>query len=139
MRDNNPASKIRVLVAEDNPALALVVRLHLEQAGFEVTVARNGAEAWGLLQRQDFEVLVTDHQMPELSGAEVCQRMRQQERLARVGVVMLTAKGLEMELDRMRSELGVWQVLPKPFSIRHLVEAVEECSKELYTWSCPAG
>ncbi len=108
-------------------------------AGFDVTVARNGAEAWTLLQRQDFEVLVTDHQMPEMPGAEVCRRMRQDERLARVGVVMLTAKGLEMELDRMQSELGVWQVLPKPFSVRKLVEAVDECSKRQSTWSCPAG
>jgi two-component system, chemotaxis family, chemotaxis protein CheY len=139
MLDTTGTSRIKVLVAEDNAALALVVRLHLESAGFEVTIARNGAEAWGLLQRQDFEVLVTDHQMPELAGAEVCRRMRQEERLARVGVVMLTAKGLEMELDRMRSELGVWQVLPKPFSVRKLVETVAECSKRQSTWSCPAG
>jgi CheY-like chemotaxis protein len=128
MPDKKGNSKIRILVAEDNPALALVVRLHLENAGFQVTVARNGAEAWNLLQRQDFEVLVTDHQMPELSGAEVCRRMRREARLARVPVVMLTAKGLEMELDRVRSELGVTQVLPKPFSVRHLVELVEDCA-----------
>jgi two-component system, chemotaxis family, chemotaxis protein CheY len=139
MLDTKGTSRIRVLVAEDNPALALVVRLHLENAGYQVTAARNGAEAWGLLERNDFEVLVTDHQMPELTGGEICRRMRQDPRLAQVGVVMLTAKGLEMDLDRMRSELGVWQVMPKPFSVRQLVEVVDECSRRQSTWSCPAG
>lgn len=115
-------------MAEDNPALALVVRFHLENAGFRITVARNGDEAWSLLQQEDFDAVVTDQQMPGLSGSEICARMRQETRLADIPVVMLTAKGLEMELDRMRSELGVWQVLPKPFSVRQLVEIVEGCT-----------
>jgi len=128
MSDTTTANKARVLVAEDNPALALVVRFHLENAGFRVTVARNGEETWGLLQREDFDAVVTDQQMPGLSGAEVCARMRREARLAEIPVVMLTAKGLEMELDRLRKELGVWKVLPKPFSVRQLVEIVEDCT-----------
>jgi two-component system alkaline phosphatase synthesis response regulator PhoP len=128
MSDTTTNNKARVLVAEDNPALALVVRFHLENAGFRVTVARNGEETWSLLQQQDFDAVVTDQQMPGLSGSEVCARMRREERLAGIPVVMLTAKGLEMELDRMRKELGVWQVLPKPFSVRQLVEIVESCT-----------
>jgi DNA-binding response OmpR family regulator len=128
MGHTTTANNARVLVAEDNPALALVVRFHLENAGFRVTVARNGEETWSLLQRDDFDVVVTDQQMPGLSGSEVCARMRREERLADIPVVMLTAKGLEMELDRMRGELGVCQVLPKPFSVRQMVEIVEACT-----------
>jgi two-component system alkaline phosphatase synthesis response regulator PhoP/two-component system response regulator VicR len=124
MLENNAASKIRVLVAEDNPALALVVRLHLENAGFQVTVARNGAEAWSLLQRQDFEVFVTDHQMPELPGAEVCRRMRQEERLAQVGVVMLTAKAQDADIFRGWSS-GVSAYLTKPFNPLELLTYVK--------------
>ncbi len=69
-----PHADKRILVADDNAALALVVRFHLEQAGFQVTVARNGKEAWKLLQSQAFDLLVTDQQMPELSGCELCAR-----------------------------------------------------------------
>lgn len=125
MNDTTTDNKTRVLVAEDNPALAVVLRLHLENAGFRVTVARDGAEAWNLLRNQDFEAVVTDQQMPGLTGSEICRRMRQESRLARVPVVMLTAKGLEMELHRVRDEFSVAAVLAKPFSIRQLVEIVE--------------
>jgi CheY-like chemotaxis protein len=117
----------RILVAEDNPALALVVRFHLEQAGFSVTVARTGKEAWDLLQRQPFDMLLTDQQMPEMSGSEVCREMQAIERLAGIPVIMLTAKGLEIELGWMREQYGVREVMPKPFSLRQLVDTVESC------------
>ncbi|MGQ9574692.1 MAG: response regulator [Thermoguttaceae bacterium] len=117
----------RVLVAEDNAALALVVRFHLDSAGFHVVLARDGVEAWELLKHEHFDVVITDQQMPELSGAELCKRMRAEPRLAPVPVIMLTAKGLEMELERVRNELRLSEVLPKPFSLRQLVEIVEGC------------
>jgi CheY-like chemotaxis protein len=115
----------RVLVAEDNPALSLVVRFHLEQAGNQVTVARTGGEAWDLLQREPFDMLVTDQQMPEMLGSEICLEMRKSPTLARIPVIMLTAKGLELEAARLREEYGVREILPKPFSVRQLVELVE--------------
>jgi CheY-like chemotaxis protein len=115
----------RVLVAEDNPALSLVVRFHLEQAGNLVTVARTGGEAWDLLQREPFDMLVTDQQMPEMLGSEICLEMRKSPTLARIPVIMLTAKGLELEAARLREEYGVREILPKPFSVRQLVELVE--------------
>jgi CheY-like chemotaxis protein len=115
----------KVLVAEDNAALATVVRFHLERAGFSVTVARNGQDAWEQLQEQTFDILVTDQQMPFLSGSDLCARLRDIPQLAPLPVVMLTAKGLEMELGFVRDQLGVKEVLPKPFSVRQLVSAVE--------------
>ena len=62
--------------------------------------------------------------MPHLSGCDICRRMRQDPRLAGVPVLMVTAKRLEIESSRIREELGVREVLPKPFSILELVEAV---------------
>jgi CheY-like chemotaxis protein len=125
----------RILVAEDNPALALVVRLHLEHVGFQVTVARNGREAWNCLQKHDYDLLVTDQQMPEMSGVELCLQMRQSPRMSGLPVVMLTAKGLELERARLCDELGVLDVVPKPFSPRHLVDIVENC----LTAAAPSG
>jgi CheY-like chemotaxis protein len=119
--------KKRVLVAEDNAALAAVVRFHLERAGLQVDVARNGREAWNLLQSRSYAVVVTDQQMPELSGSEICSRMRLDPRLASIPVLMVTAKSLELESSKIREELGVWEMLPKPFSVCELTEKVQGC------------
>jgi CheY-like chemotaxis protein len=117
----------RVLVAEDNAALAAVVRFHLERAGLQVDLARNGREAWNLLQSRSYAVVVTDQQMPEMSGSEICRRMRLDSRLADIPVLMVTAKSLELESSRLREELGVREVLPKPFSVCELMERVQDC------------
>ncbi len=117
----------RVLVAEDNAALAAVVRFHLERAGLQVDLARTGLAAWDLLQKRDYAMVVTDQQMPELSGSEICQRMRSDPRLAGIPVLMVTAKSLELDRSKLREELGVLDVLPKPFSVVHLVETVQGC------------
>ncbi len=117
----------RVLVAEDNAALAAVVRFHLERAGLQVDLARNGREAWNLLQSRSYAMLITDQQMPEMTGTEVCTLMRADPRLASVTVLMLTAKSLELDSSRLREELGVREVLPKPFSVCELTETVRGC------------
>ena len=120
-----------ILIAEDNAALALVVRFHLEHAGFTVTVANNGQEAWDLLQDQDFDLAILDEQMPKMLGSEVCRRLRHDPRYASLPVLMLTAKGLEIEHQWAREHFGVLEVISKPFSVRELVDTVEkylECS-----------
>ena len=117
----------KILVAEDNLALASVVKFNLERAGFNVTVAQNGREAWDFSQNDQFDLVLTDHQMPELTGVELCQRLREDERYARTPVIMLTAKGLELELARLRDKLGVTAVLPKPFSPIEMISTIEDC------------
>src|SRR5438034_5240152 len=106
----------QVLVVEDNIALGAVVRFNLEQAGFQVALARNGREGWGLIQKRDFDLVVTDYQMPEMSGAELCEQMRQHPQYAQIPVLLLTAKGLELDLPQLREELGIFDVFLKPFS-----------------------
>lgn len=117
----------KILVAEDNLALASVVKFNLERAGFNVTVAQNGREAWDFSQNDQFDLVLTDHQMPELTGVELCQRLREDERYARTPVIMLTAKGLELDLARLRDELGVAAAFPKPFSPIEIIAAIEDC------------
>ncbi len=120
-----PSLEVRkVLVAEDNPALAAVMRFHLERAALQVDVARDGLEAWERLQRENYALVITDQQMPHLSGCDLCRRMRQDPRLADTPVLLVTAKRLELESSRIQEELGVREVLPKPFSVLGLMEAV---------------
>lgn len=116
----------RVLIAEDNRALADVTRFNLTRAGFNVTVARNGKEAQEHLQRAEFDCLVTDYQMPLMNGEELCRWIRTQSTLSELPIVLLSAKGLEVDQERMRLELGVRAFLFKPFSPRELAETVSE-------------
>lgn len=117
----------KVLVVEDDPVMADLVRFHLERAGIEVAVASNGQDALDLLGRSDFDLVVTDYQMPGINGAELCQKMRGESRWSQTPVVLLTAKALELDLSRLSEKLGVRQVFSKPFSPRALTHAVQEC------------
>jgi two-component system alkaline phosphatase synthesis response regulator PhoP len=116
----------RVLVVEDNPALADVVRYNLRRAGLEVDVARNGREAWERLESEDFDCVVSDYQMPEMDGRELCLRIRRTPRLAGLPIVMLTAKELELNSWEVAQELGLARIWPKPFSPAELCAAVSE-------------
>lgn len=120
------SSAKRVLVVDDNPALANVVRYNLVQAGLEVGVARNGREAWQRLQEIDVACVVTDYQMPEMDGGELCLRMRQSPKLAGVPIFLLTAKELELDAWKVIHDMGVVRIWPKPFSPSELREAVVE-------------
>lgn len=114
-----------ILVVEDNAALASVVRFNLQRAGFQVTVARNGRVAWEAVQEEAFDLIVTDQQMPEMSGCELCQKLRMLDEYRATPVIMLTAKGMELELPRLKSELGIAATFLKPFSPKEIVKAVE--------------
>ena len=114
-----------ILVAEDNAALASVVRFNLQRAGFQVTVACNGRVAWEAVQEEDFDLIVTDQQMPEMTGCEFCEKLRADDEFRDIPVIMLTAKGLELDLPRLKAELGIAATFLKPFSPREIVKAVE--------------
>ena len=114
----------RILVAEDNPALGAMVKFSLEQAGFAPTLARNGREAWDHLHAASFELLVTDHQMPELTGCELCDRIQHDPQLAGMPIIMLSSKGLELD-PQVLEQIGVRAIVPKPFSPRELVTRIE--------------
>jgi two-component system alkaline phosphatase synthesis response regulator PhoP len=117
----------RVLVVEDDSVVADLVRFNLERAGFEVVTASNGQVALELLDREEFDLVVTDYQMPGINGAELCHKMRGQTRWSETPIVLLTAKALELDLARLRKQLGVREVFSKPFSPRALTHAVQEC------------
>lgn len=126
MEAKNLATYGRVLVAEDDAALRNVIRFNLQQDGFEVIATRNGAEGWARLQEQPVDMLVTDMQMPQMTGLELVERLRADGRFTQLPVLLLTAKGLELDLERLRSELGVAEVMPKPFSPKQLARTIAQ-------------
>jgi CheY-like chemotaxis protein len=118
--------KLRVLVVEDNRVMADVMRFNFDRAGFDAVVAGNGKAAWELLQAEAFQLLVTDYQMPEMDGRELCLRIRAEPRFAKLPIILLTGKGLEIDRDGVTRELGVSLVMYKPFSPRQLVAIAQE-------------
>ena len=110
-----------ILVVEDEPDLAELARLHLEDAGYDVSLCHDGAEAVGVLEAEPFDLVVLDLMLPGLDGLEVCRHIRKLP--AYTPVLILTAKGTE--LDRVVGlELGADDYMTKPASPRELVARV---------------
>ena len=130
--------KLRVLVVEDNRVMADVMRFNFNRAGFDASVAYNGKVAWGLLQIESFQLLVTDYQMPEMDGNELCRCIRAEARFANLPIILLTAKGLELDRERLTRDLGVSLILYKPFSPRQLVAVAQEWTSKSPSAVCPA-
>ena len=116
----------RILVAEDNPGLSKVICFNLERAGHEVFAARNGLLAWQEATQNQYDMVVTDHQMPEMEGVELITRLRETTEYEHVPIFMLTAKQMELGVTKLCDELQISAVLSKPFSPREVVAKVEE-------------
>ena len=111
----------RVLIAEDEPAIADSVAYALRGEGFDVDTVEDGESALDAARAHDFDVLVLDLMLPGVSGIEVCRRLRAES--AAIPIVMLTAR--TTEVDRVLGlEAGADDYVVKPFSMPELVSRV---------------
>ena len=107
----------RILLIEDDPRLAEMVKDYLGGAGFSVTIAAKGAAGIAAQAQHVFDALILDLMLPDMDGLEVCRRIRAE---ADTPILMLTARGEAM--DRVVGlELGADDYLPKPFEPRELL------------------
>ena len=114
----------RVLVVEDEADLAELVAMHLRDAGHQVVVASTGSDALAQIQRDRPDLVLLDVMLPDLLGTEVCRRLRRDPGTLQLPVIMLTAKG--EEVDRIVGfEVGADDYVTKPFSPRELVLRVD--------------
>src|SRR5687768_17136127 len=90
----------RVLIAEDEPSIVLSLEFLLSAAGYEVLIAKNGAEAIALAEKHKPDLLVLDIMLPVVNGFEVCSVLRANPELADLRILMLTARGREHEITR---------------------------------------
>ena len=116
----------KILVAEDNPALAHVLKLNLKRAGHEVAVHGNGETAWAAIQGEAFDLILTDHQMPKMTGVTLCRKVRESHKHSSIPIILLTGKSLELNQDELRERLQIYRVFPKPYSPSAIVDTVEE-------------
>ena len=115
----------RVLVVDDEPNIVMSLRFLMEREGLEVEVASTGQAAVAALDRAVADLVLLDVMMPELDGFEVCQRIRARPAWRATKIVMLTAKGRDVERDKGLA-LGADAYVTKPFSTRDLVAKVKQ-------------
>lgn len=114
---------MNILIVEDEPEIARLIRHTLEGEGFSCRIAANGLSALEIFQEQQSDVIVLDLMLPGLDGLEVCARIRQQPGQKDPYILMLTAKG--EEIDRIVGlSTGADDYMVKPFSPRELVARV---------------
>jgi two-component system phosphate regulon response regulator PhoB len=117
-------SGLRILVVEDDAAIAELVRYNLEAEGLRPTIALTGEEAELQVAEDRFDLIVLDWMLPGLSGIELCRRLRRLDALRSVPILMLTARGEEG--DRVRGlSTGADDYVVKPFSVPELVARVK--------------
>ncbi len=113
----------RVLIVEDEPDIRALVVHHLKREGYQVSAASNGEDALRQVQAAPPDLVLLDLMMPAMDGLEVCRRLRQDPATASLPIVMLTAKG--DEVDRVLGlEIGADDYVVKPFSPKELLARV---------------
>ena len=113
--------KLKALVAEDDRAFADIIRLALTRAGFEVSVAFDGQKAQQLAHSVQFNVVVSDYQMPIVNGENLLASIRATSLSREALLILCSAKSYELNSERLRDELGLSAIFYKPFSLSELV------------------
>ena len=115
----------RIIAADDEAHILHIVSMKLRNAGYEVITAMDGEEAMELCQAESPDLLITDYQMPYMSGLDLCKELRRNEQTKDIPALMLTARGFDIEADEM-AEAGIAAVLAKPFSPREVLQRVRD-------------
>src|SRR5262245_34194035 len=116
----------RILLCDDELHILRAAEFKFKRAGYEVLLATDGQEGWERLRQFRPDIVVTDCQMPRLSGLALAQRIRTTPETAQLPVIMLSAKGFELSPEELRSNYGIRCLMAKPFSPRELFARVEQ-------------
>ena len=125
-----------ILICDDEPHITRAVEIKLKRSGHTVDPHLDGRAAWdAILDRIGADqplpdLIITDCQMPRMTGLQLAAAIQSDPRLAGLPIVMLTAKGFELSAEELREKLGIHRVVGKPFSPRDLVELVESILDE---------
>ncbi|GEQ96476.1 DNA-binding response regulator [Iodidimonas gelatinilytica] len=115
--------KPRILLVEDDINLTELVRYNLEREGFDVVFSNDGEEGMMMAMEQPPDLILLDWMLPNLSGIEICRRLRRNGDTANIPIIMLTAR--TEEGDRVRGlEIGADDYVTKPFSPRELIARI---------------
>jgi len=115
----------RILIVDDEPNIVLALELLMKKEGYEVHTVDDGERAVQAAKELRPDLILLDIMMPKMDGYEVCQKIRSDTLLKDVSIIMLTAKGREVEREKGMA-LGADHYITKPFSTRQVVMKVKE-------------
>lgn len=118
-------SQKKALVVDDEIHIVQVVAIKLRNNGYDVRTAENGAVALEYVKEDKPDIIVTDFQMPVMSGLELIENLRSDPETSDIPVIMLTARGFAIEDDK-KKQLNIADCLSKPFSPREVLQCIEE-------------
>lgn len=113
----------RILIVDDEPNIVLSLQFLMKKSGYEVETATDGEQALEAVERQQPDLMLLDVMMPRKDGYQVCQILREREEYANMRIVMLTAKGRDVEREKGLC-LGADDYITKPFSTQDVVDKV---------------
>ncbi len=113
----------RILVVDDEPNIALSLNYLMERAGYSVRIAADGEEAIEAVKEALPDLILLDVNMPKMNGYEVCELVRANPQWKHIPIVMLTAKGRDIEREKGLA-VGADEYITKPFSTQEVVEKV---------------
>ena len=120
-----PNEKPLILVVDDEAHILHVVRLKLQNAGYEVITAEDGEEGLELALARRPALVITDYQMPVMTGLELCVKLKEDERTRTTPALMLTARGFTLASEYL-DQTNIAGVLSKPFSPREVLTRVQD-------------
>lgn len=115
----------KILIAEDDANILISLDFLMRKQGYQVYVARDGAEAWKIAKDETPDAVILDIMMPEMDGFQLCEKIKSTPATAHAKVVFLSAKGKEEDIQR-GIELGASAYITKPFSTKELVNKIKE-------------
>lgn len=123
------STSTRILVADDEAYILQVVALKLRNAGYDIVTAMDGQEALGILRAQGVDLVVTDLQMPHMTGIALARAMSADPALCAIPIIMLTARG-HLLREGEADSANIARVVHKPFSPRALLIEIEALLSE---------
>jgi CheY-like chemotaxis protein len=122
-----PASKMSIMVVDDNPDLVEIIRMMLETSGFIVTCAYSGKDLFAGLEEQKPDLIILDIMMPQMDGLEVLTRLKEDQSTATIPVILLTAK-VDYKDVLEGYQMGTNYYITKPFTKDQLLEGIDYAS-----------
>ena len=115
----------RILIVDDEPNIVLALELLMKREGYTVQSVDDGQKAFDAVREFRPDLILLDIMMPKMDGYEVCQRIRADASLKDISIIMLTAKGREVEREKGLA-LGADYYVTKPFSTREVMMMIKE-------------
>lgn len=116
----------RILACDDATVITRAISLKLSRVGYDVETVADGLMGWEAVQREAPDLVITDLQMPRMDGLELTEKLRNHGPTRDVPVILLTAKGFELNQEELIARYNLTAVLSKPFSPSELNQLVAD-------------